>query len=166
MSAPMTMPASERWLRLLLHVYTADFRDEMGDEIVDSYLERCRQAAARGPLSLAGVWMRALLDSMVNGIGERLRPSIAWRRAGNWGRDAELALRRLARAPAFTLAMIGTLMIGLGAFAVVFTVVDKILIEPLPYDRPNDLYFVWRDYSSFFDLKRGWVGGPDVADLD
>jgi hypothetical protein len=32
------MPASERWLRLLLHVYPADFRDEMGDEMVDSYL--------------------------------------------------------------------------------------------------------------------------------
>ena len=111
------------------------------------------------------MWLRALGDSLVNGVGERLRPAVAWRRAGNWGRDAELAVRRLVRAPAFSLAMIGTLVVGLGAFAVVLTVVEKILIEPLPYARPNDLYFVWRDYGPMLDLKRGWVGGPDVAEL-
>lgn len=165
MTAPAHRSASERWVRLLLHLYPADFRDEMGDDMVDAYLERCRSVAPRGGLSLASVWLRALMDSLVNGIGERLRPSVAWRRAGNWGRDAELAVRRLMRAPAFALAMVGTLVIGLGAFAVVFTVVDKVLIEPLPYDHPNDLYFVWRDYSKFFDLQRGWVGGPDVAEL-
>ena len=44
---------------------------------------------------------------------------------------------------------------GIG-FAVVLTVIDKTLIEPLPYDRPNDLYFVWRDLSSITDIKRGW----------
>ena len=77
-----------------------------------------------------------------------------------------MAVRRLVRAPAFSLSIIGTLTIGLGAFAVVFTVVDKVLIEPLPYQRPGDLYFVWRDYRAFFDLDRGWLGGPDVAALD
>ena len=111
------------------------------------------------------MWLGALIDSVRNGIGERLRPGVRWRRAGNWGRDAEIAVRRLKRAPAFSLAMLGTLIVGLGAFAVVLTVIDKTLIEPLPYERPNDLYFVWRDLSTITDIKRGWVGGPDVADL-
>jgi putative ABC transport system permease protein len=160
------MPASERWFRLLLRLYPADFRDEMGGALVEAYLDRCRTAVARGGTSgLVAVCLRALVDSVRNGVGERLRPAVRWRRAGNWGRDTELAVRRLRRAPAFSLAMIGTLMVGLGAFAVVLTVIDKTLIEPLPYERPSDLYFVWRDYSAFFDLKRGWLGGPDVADL-
>ena len=164
-SAP-NKSVSERWFRLLLSLYPVDFRDEMGAGFVEAYLDRARIASARGgSIALAGVWLRALADSVINGIGERFRPAVAWRRAGNWGRDGELALRRLVRAPVFSLAMIGTLVVGLGAFGVVFTVVEKILIEPLPYDRPNDLYFVWRDYGPLLDLQRGWLGGPDVAEL-
>ena len=45
------------------------------------------------------------------------------------------------RAPAFTLSMLGTLTVGLGAFAVVYTVVEKVLLAPLPYRQPGDLYF-------------------------
>jgi putative ABC transport system permease protein len=164
MSAPRS--ASERWFRSLLNLYPADFRDEMGEGFVETYLDRTATASARrGRIGVALVWARAFADSLVNGVGERLNPAIAWRRAGNWGRDAELALRRIKRAPAISLAMIGTLIVGLGAFGIVFTVVEKILIEPLPYERPSDLYFVWRDYGTMIDMKRGWLGGPDVADL-
>src|SRR5262245_47425898 len=54
---------------------------------------------------------------------------------------------------------------GLGMFAVVYTVVQKILIDPMPYKHPDDLYFVWRDYGPIFDLNRGWLAGTDVAEL-
>ena len=63
------------------------------------------------------------------------------------------------------LAVVGTLGVGLGMFAVVYTVVHKVLIEPMPYQDPDNLYFVWRDYRAFFDLERGWLGGTDVAEL-
>jgi predicted permease len=75
-----------------------------------------------------------------------------------------LAVRRLMRAPLFVLTTVGTLAVGLGAFAVVYAVVDEVLIEPLPYQQPDDLYFVWRDYIPI-SLERGWVGGTDVAAL-
>ena len=44
---------------------------------------------------------------------------------------------------------VGTLTIGLGLFAVVYTAVQKILIDPMPYRNPGDLYYVWRDYRNF-----------------
>ena len=166
MSEPSRMKGSERWLRLLLRLllrlYPRDFRDDMGDALVETYLDRYRAARARGGrAALAAVWLRALADSLRNGLGERLRPTAG---GGSWGRDAELVLRRLARAPMFVLTMVGTLTVGLGAFAVVFAVVAKVLLSPLPYDRPGDLYFVWRNYT-WFDLPRGWLGGTDVAAL-
>lgn len=167
MSGQHLLDASERWMRLLLHCYPADFREEMGESIVETYRDRCRAALQRGGMmALIGTWIRGLGDSIVNGFGERARPGIRWRRSGNWGRDSQLAVRRLVRAPLFVLAMVGTLTVGLGAFAVVYAVVNKVLIAPLPYDDPDDLYFAWRDYSAIFDLKRGWLGGPDVAALD
>ena len=158
--------ASDRWFRLVLLLYPADFRDEMGPSLVEAYRDRARAAAARrGAVGLLGIWFRALADSLVNGVRERLRPAAAWRRAGQWGRDLERATRRLIRRPALTVAMIGTLTVGLGAFAVVYTVVQRVLLDPMPYRDPDDLYFVWRDYRAFFDLDRGWLGGTDVAAL-
>ena len=151
---------SERWLRILLRLYPVDFRDEMGDAVVNTYRERCRTALRTGGrLSLTRVWLRALWDSLRNGLGERVRPAASWRRSGNWGRDLEIATRRLVRAPMFMAAMVGTLTVGLGAFAVVYAVVEKVLIAPMAYERPDDLYFVWRDYGKIFDLKRGWLAG-------
>lgn len=165
MSDGRLLRASDRWFRLLLRLYPRDFRDEMGGHLVEAYRDRSRAALERGGLlSLAGVWLAALGDSLRNGPGERVRPAASWRRSGNWGRDAELAVRRLVRAPVFVLAMVGTLTVGLGAFAVVYTVVHKVLIEPLPYERPDDLYYVWRDYT-WFQFGRGWLGPTDIAEF-
>jgi putative ABC transport system permease protein len=160
------MNISERWFRLLQRLYPPDFRDDMGDAVVETYRDRARDALRRGGIpQLAMVWMRALVDSLRNGPGERARPAVSWRRSGNWGRDAEFALRRLLRARAFAAVTIGTLTIGLGMVAVVYTVIDRILIEPLPYRDAGDLYYVWRDYGPINDLKRGAVAGPDVTEL-
>ncbi len=157
---------SERWFRLLQRLYPPDFRDDMGDAVVETYRDRARAALQRGGiLRLSLLWIRALVDSLRNGPGERVRPAVSWRRSGNWGRDVEIAVRRLLRARAFAAVTIGTLTIGLGMVAVVYTVVDKILIEPMPYRDAGDLYYLWRDYGPIADLKRGALSGSDLTDL-
>jgi hypothetical protein len=133
------MTATRWWIRLLLRLYPADFREEMGAELVETYAARAGTARGAGRIALAGVWLDALADSLRNGLGERLHPAVGWRRSGNWGRDAELVLRRLWRAPLFSCAVLGTLTIGLGAFAVVYTVVHQVLIAPLPYPQTGRL---------------------------
>ena len=69
---------SEGWFRLLLWLYPPDFRDEMGDSLVQTYLDRCRSG------SIARVWFAALRESLRHGPAERLRPAASWRRSGNW----------------------------------------------------------------------------------
>lgn len=165
MSEARWLERSAAWARLLSRLYPAHFREEMGEELVEAYRDRCRAALRRGGVgALLLVWLRGLADSLRNGVGERLRPSIAWRRMGDWGRDSELVVRRLARAPLFVASMVGTLTVGLGAFAVVYAVVDEVLMEPLPYEAPEDLYFVWREYG-WFDLDRGALAGTDLVAL-
>src|SRR5262245_9787900 len=149
------MNASERWLRLLLLLYPPDFRDEMGEALVETYLHRSRES------SVAWIWVVALWDSLRNGLGERMRPAAAWRRAGNWGRDMEIVSRRLRQKPMFVVAVLATLTAGLGAFAVVYAAVDKILLEPLPYKDPGDLYIVWEKTKD----DGAVITGPDVANL-
>ena len=57
--------------------------------------------------------------------------------------DVKLALRRLRRSPGFALTVLLTLAIGIGANTAVFTVLDSILLKPLPYPQPDQLMAVW-----------------------
>src|SRR5262249_42376286 len=140
MTSHRMLHISERWFRLLQRLYPPDFRDEMGNAAVETYMDHARNVLAnRGRVHMIALWVRALFDSLRNGSAERARPAAAWRRGGNWGRDIELVRRRLVRAPIFAATTIGTLTIGLGMFAVVYTAVQKIMLDPMPYKDPGDL---------------------------
>ena len=52
-------------------------------------------------------------------------------------------LRKLLRAPMFTLVSIGTLALGIGANAAIFSVVHGVLLKPLPFDEPESLVGIW-----------------------
>jgi putative ABC transport system permease protein len=157
---------SERWFRLLRRLYPPDFRDEMGAAVVEAYMDRaCDALKNGGRIRLIALWVRAFADSLRNGAAERARPAALWRRAGAWGRDVELVRRRLVRSPIFAATTIGTLTIGLGMFAVVYTTVQKVMVDPMPYKDPGDLYYVWRDYGSIADVQRGSLAGTDIVEL-
>src|ERR1017187_8733315 len=56
--------------------------------------------------------------------------------------DLRYAFRNLRRNRAFTAVAIGALAIGIGANTAVFTVVESVLLRPLPYHEPSQLYTV------------------------
>ncbi len=53
--------------------------------------------------------------------------------------DLKYALKQLRNFPGFTCAVIGTLALGLGAAAAMFTAVDRVLLRPFPYEDPSRL---------------------------
>ena len=162
--------------RSLLRIYPEGFRREHGDEMASAFAARCRAARERGAIALLGVLFSSLPDAVFNGIAERLGRSrsgfgMARRKAvGRKGRlsvvsdDVRGAARRLRRAPAFAASMVLTIGVGLGAFVSIWGVVDNVLLEPLPYERPEELVYLWRNYE-WMNLPRGWMGGIEVVAL-
>ena len=62
--------------------------------------------------------------------------------------DVRFAVRRLARTPIFTLAVVAVMALGIGANAAVFTALDQTVIRPLPFREPERLVMLWEDYSA------------------
>src|SRR6266576_5899362 len=57
--------------------------------------------------------------------------------------ELQQVLRRLGRAPMFTAITLITLAAGVGANTVVFSVLEGVLLKPLPYPKPDELVGVW-----------------------
>lgn len=70
-------------------------------------------------------------------------------------RDVRFALRQMRRAPGFTVTAVLTLALGIGANAVIYTLVDSILLRPLPYARQDRLVRVAGTNSPLF--PKGWI---------
>ncbi len=71
-----------------------------------------------------------------------------WLRSQQWrienmNQDIKFALRVVRKNPLYSAIVIGTIAIGIGANTAIFSVVNGVLLEPLPYDEPSELAMIW-----------------------
>ena len=78
--------------------------------------------------------------------------------------DFRFALRMLAKRPGFALIATLTLALGIGANSAIFSVIDAVLLHPLPFPKPNQLVAVWSRVSHE-KLEKETESIPDYVDL-
>jgi len=69
--------------------------------------------------------------------------------------DLKFALRQLLKNPGFTAVAVLTLALGIGATTAIFSVVNMVLIRPLPYSQPDQLVFLYNSAPGFGVSKLG-----------
>ena len=80
------------------------------------------------------------------------------------GGDIKFGLRMLRRSPGVTAAAIFALALGIGANTAIFSVVDNLLLRPLPFPESNQLDAVYRATAKFGFAKGPW-SYPDFKDF-
>ena len=72
------------------------------------------------------------------------------------------ALRRLVRQPAFTVPAVLTLALGIGAGVAIFTVLDAVILRPLPYANANRLVYIDSPMPGMGKGTRWWLGRHEM----
>jgi predicted permease len=119
----------------------SDMRESVGRDLVQAFEDQCRVAAREGrSLSLLAVWVRGFLNLSWTVLAERSLIASAYLRRAGGGlgastivQDVRLVIRSLLRAPGFTAIVLTTLAVAMGANTAIFSVVEGVLLRPLPY---------------------------------
>jgi len=159
------------------------FRHAYGDEMLELFEQQCRAEWQRGGVAAAArLFRRNLLDLLLTAVSERRDSSFATaaRRApagppaprrgdhfvSRFLQDLKFSLRSFRRQPAFMAVVVLTLALGIGANTAIFSVVNGVLLRPLPYDASQDLVDVWGrfDPASGFDYPIFPLSPPEWVD--
>lgn len=155
-------------LRMLIALYPRLLRMAYADDLAASmdraWRDEVELRPVRGPVV---AFMRALVDLVRARVTSRAEARWLRSQAGgpvrrpgrDWLGDVRYAARSFSRAPGFFAGVLVTLALGVGATASVFSLVKAVVLQPLPYQKPGELFMAWRSIAMPTEFWR-WQTTP------
>ncbi|MCI0485263.1 MAG: ABC transporter permease [Blastocatellia bacterium] len=147
---------SIRIYRLLLRLLPVDFRWDYGLEMESVFRQQEREVGTEGgKAGLMKLWWRTVIGIFKTAPGEHLDVL---------RQDTAYALRAMRKNIGFTIVAVVTLALGIGANTAIFSVVNAVLLESLPYTNSDRLAILWSSYEDA-GLARAPASGPQLLEL-
>ncbi len=154
-------------LKRLLSLFRNLFRKHAVEHALDdelrSSVEVLAQEKMKQGLSESVAHREALIElGGIEQVKEEVRAVRAGRLLEDLARDVRFGFRTLAKSPGFTTVAVLTLALGIGASTAIFSVVDAVLLSPLPYPNPQRIVRVWEQTASGHRIK---LADPNFDDF-
>ena len=168
------MRSLRAWVLRLAGSFSAGRRDGEIRRELDSHLQLHIDDNIRAGMSPADARRDALLRlGGLETVKERQRDRSAIPTLLHVGHDVRYAFRVLRRNPTFTAITIVTLALGIGANTSIFTLVNAVLLRPLPYEESERLVMIWstdrqngaREMSVSYPDFEAWRDGTRSFDV-
>ena len=120
----------DKIFRSLLRLFPFDFRSDYGRDMQHTFADQRREAERSGAPGVLRLWWETLRGIFTTAPREH------WEM---FRQDAAYSVRMMRKNPGFTLVVVLTLALGIGANTAIFSVIDGVLIRPLPYAKGSEL---------------------------
>ena len=137
--------------RLVRALFPEEFRADYESEMARTFTAQQRDAQATG--GLARLWW----DTIVGLVRTAPREHVAQLK-----QDVGYALRIMQRTPTFTGIAIVTLAAGIGANTAIFSVVNAVLLRPLPYAHTHSVAMLWNHWKG---SDKAHLSNPEFLDF-
>jgi putative ABC transport system permease protein len=161
------VPLIPRLIRLCRNLFHKDRVDQEFSEEIQAYLDMVTEAKLREGLSPREARRNALVElGGVEQVEERVREIRMGRFIETVWRDVRTGVRALVHSPVFTVVTVLSLALGIGANTAIFSVVNGLLLRPLPYPESEQIVNVWHTppQESFPGLDRFSVSPANYFD--